>query len=320
MFGYLRFFLALLVVVSHLGIRFWGLNPGVFAVVIFYILAGYVLAHLYFEIIPDKKNKILLFYKERILRIFPLYLYILFLTILFLLITDFANPHFTLKNTMANLTIIPLNYYMYFDFAVLEDPHWWLIPPAWSLGTELQAYFVLALLFLLKKRYRFFIVGVSFFIYTLANFSVIHADYFGYRLLAGVLFIFYMGVAFQRKEYGFLLLLYVSLSVLGIIDLFTTFNTAYAKETLLGTLVGFPIFVYFAKTQVRLPYNALFGTLSYGLFLAHFLIIWITTYLGWSFSSKIYEVLTVIFLATFVAYTGTISVERYVKRYRMFKK
>jgi len=321
MFGYLRFFLAFVVMLSHLDVRFYGMNPGVSAVVVFYILAGYVVSHLYHDILPDGKYKLFYFLKDRILRIFPLYLYILFLTILFLLITDFANPHFTLKNTMANLTIIPLNYYMYFDFAVLEDPHWWLIPPAWSLGTELQAYLVLALFFFLKKRYRFFIVGISLCIYILANFSLIESDYYGYRLLVGVLFIFYMGMAFQKQEYKFLLFLYFSLFILYMLNLFfTTFNAIYAKETLLGILVGFPILAFFAKRQYSLPYNALLGSLSYGLFLAHFLAIWIVTYLEWNFSSKIYEVLTILTIAIFLAYTGVISVERYTKRYRMFKK
>ena len=47
MFGYIRFALAFLVMLSHIGVRVYGLNPGVMAVVIFYILAGYVVSHLF---------------------------------------------------------------------------------------------------------------------------------------------------------------------------------------------------------------------------------------------------------------------------------
>lgn len=49
MTGYIRFFLAFLVLISHLGIRFKGMNEGVFAVVIFYILAGHVVTKLFLE-------------------------------------------------------------------------------------------------------------------------------------------------------------------------------------------------------------------------------------------------------------------------------
>lgn len=53
MFGYLRFTLAFLVLLSHVGVTFYTLNPGVIAVVIFYILAGYVVSHLYKDIFPE---------------------------------------------------------------------------------------------------------------------------------------------------------------------------------------------------------------------------------------------------------------------------
>ena len=42
MFGYIRFILAYFVLLSHVGIGLAGKNIGVFAVVIFYILAGLV--------------------------------------------------------------------------------------------------------------------------------------------------------------------------------------------------------------------------------------------------------------------------------------
>ncbi len=154
MFGYLRFILSILVMLSHLGVRFYGLNIGVVAVVIFYILAGYVVANLYLNIF-QKKSKIYnpkfsftsykFFLLNRINRIFPLYIFIALLTTIFLLVSGYGNPHFTLFNIFTNVTIIPLNFYMWIDNSILTEPKWWLIPPAWSLGTELQAYILLPL-------------------------------------------------------------------------------------------------------------------------------------------------------------------------------
>lgn len=80
MTGYIRFFLAFLVLISHLGIRFKGMNEGVFAVVIFYILAGHVVTKLFLEKIKsnDIIKRLKIFYIERFLRIFPRYVSIFF--------------------------------------------------------------------------------------------------------------------------------------------------------------------------------------------------------------------------------------------------
>jgi len=70
MTGLLRLFLAILVLISHLGLYFFGLNEGVFAVVIFYILAGHVVTFLFTK---RFKNDVKNFYRDRFLRIFPVY-------------------------------------------------------------------------------------------------------------------------------------------------------------------------------------------------------------------------------------------------------
>jgi len=67
MHGTLRFLLAIAVALSHLGVTLYGYNPGVVAVVIFYMLAGMVSYKLITTIYP---NQPLLYYKDRVKRIF----------------------------------------------------------------------------------------------------------------------------------------------------------------------------------------------------------------------------------------------------------
>ena len=56
MFGYFRFFLATLVLLSHVGMNLNGFNPGVAAVVSFYMLAGYVVCKLLTKIfLPESQ-------------------------------------------------------------------------------------------------------------------------------------------------------------------------------------------------------------------------------------------------------------------------
>jgi len=309
MFGYLRLILSILVLLSHLDIRFYGLNQGVIAVVIFYILAGFVVSHLYTNIFMDYK----LFIKDRIRRIFPLYLFITILTILFITTTHFGSPHFTIFNIFSNLTIIPLNFYMLLDNAILTEPKWWLVPPAWSLGTELQAYLLLPFAIIYPKV-RYIFITISFFIYMVANLNIIHPDYFGYRLIVGVMFIFLVGTSLQKvasktqTKFDILFLFAVWFTTLIFISTLIYFGfeiKAYAKETTIGLIFGIPIIYTLSISNIKLPFNTILGSLSYGIFLSHFLSIWIVEYL----SISKYKIESVLGISLLVALVG-ISLEK----------
>lgn len=327
-FGYLRFFLAFLVMLSHTGVKFFTLNPGVVAVVIFYLLAGFVVSHIYTDILPETKYKLLYFYKDRILRIFPLYLYVLLLSILFVSVTSYGNPHFSFTKMLYNVTIVPLNYYMYIDSTILSNPQWCLIPPAWSLGAELQAYILLSLFFIFKKNTLFF-VGISFIIYIVANFSLINPDYFGYRLLAGVFFIFFTGAAIHKisaknaKGFERYFPLFIWLSVLFFVPVFylsNSFSPTYTRETFLGLLIGIPLLFFMAHTRIKLPLNALLGSLSYGVFLSHFLALWFLDFIAFPKHNFLLYILALTTLSLLVAYTGVTIVEERVDKIRELKK
>lgn len=320
MFGYLRLLLASLVVLSHLNITFWGLNPGVFAVVMFYILAGYVVSHLYSNILSNSKTKIIDFYIDRIKRIFPLYLYVISLTIFFLLISSFGEADFSIQKMINNLTIIPLNFYMIIDSTILTNPSWNLIPPAWSLGTELQAYLILPFA-LIYHRLKQTLAILSFIIYILANFSIIHPDYFGYRLIFGVLFIFLLGSSLQKiatdnqtqTNFDKLFILIIWFSILLFIPLSIYFgmdSPTYTKETSLGLVIGIPLIYIFSKSKVKLPFNHFFGALSYGIFLSHFLAIWIVKHLSSTPIEQPKYILIIMSISLLVAYIGVKYLEK----------
>lgn len=320
MFGYLRLFLAFLVLISHTAVRFEGMNPGVSAVVVFYILAGYVVSHLYTQVIPDGSYKVLRFYQNRIIRIFPLYLYVAGLTVLFLLTTSFGSPRFTVFNIFANLTVIPLNYYMAADSTVLSDPSWCLIPPAWSLGTELQAYLLLPLALVLP-RFGLALAAVSFGVYVTANLSLIHPDYFGYRLLPGVFFIFLIGSAIQKSsdaskagrfDHLFPWVVWGAVALLAVLFYLTgSFSPTYTRETFIGLLVGIPLVYLFSRSRLRLPFNNFLGSLSYGIFLTHFLAMWILEhYAGMMQSQSWMYIFLVTMISVAVSSLGVVVIEK----------
>ncbi len=325
MFGYLRFILAFFVLISHVDVRFFGLNPGVVAVVVFYILAGHVVARLWRDIIPGGRGKILRFYTDRLLRIFPLYLFVAFLTLLFLIATDYGQPQISLFKLLGNLVVIPLNFYMVMDTTILTTPNWCLIPPAWSLGAELQAYLVLPLVFACP-RLKLLLVAGSLGIYLAASFSIIHPDYFGYRLVPGVFFIFALGCAlestrkenhYSRFDMVFPWAIWGGIGSLGILLLaLKMFGGGYTRETFIGLLAGIPVVYALGRSSLRLPGNALMGGLSYGVFLSHFPVIWWLDYTGYVQPASVAYVPAVTLGALGVAGLGMILVERPVEGVR----
>jgi len=327
MFGYLRFILAFMVLVSHVGVRVAGLNPGVIAVVVFYLLAGYVVAGLWQEVIPPGPGKLFRFFRDRILRIMPLYLYVCLLTLAFLALTGYGNPEFDFFRLTGNFLVIPLNYYMVLDTTVLADPAWCLIPPAWSLGAELQAYILLPWA-LSEKWVKYLLAGLSFMVYMLANFSVLHPDYFGYRLIAGVFFIFLAGASIRlcrndrtRKKFDFWFPrgLWFVIAMLGMVFMkYGLFSPAYTKETFIGLLAGMPLVVAGAGTKIRLPLNRLLGGLSYGIFLSHFLVVWWLDYTGLVGEGSWAYISAVTLGSLVIAWIGVWLVERPVAKVRCF--
>ena len=321
MIGYIRLSLAVAVLLSHVGVTINGLNPGVISVVIFYMLAGGVVAHIYNDVLPEGRDKLFRFYKDRCLRIFPLYFYTVFLTLTFLLITSYGTPRFSLLALFNNALIIPINYYMVIESTILTQPAWNLIPPAWSLGTELQAYILLP--FALKyKRFRITIVMASLLIYMAANLSYIHTDYFGYRLLPGVLFMFILGAKLREKSkntsywFSIGLLVIASITYLGIMYQ-QVLPHAYAQETLIGLIIGIPLLTIANDINIKIPYNKQAGALSYGVFLTHFLAIWLIDYCQLMVPSGLTYYLAVFALAVLIAKPGISLIERRVSKARM---
>lgn len=283
MLGYIRLLLATVVLLSHVDVRIYGLNPGVIAVVMFYMLAGVVVTHLWHEVIADGPGKLWRFYRDRLRRITPLYFYATLLVLLFLLSTGYGDPHYKPFALLNNVLIIPLNYYMYLDSTVMSAPAWNLIPQAWSLGAELQAYLVLPLA-LIYSRIRLLLFGLSFAVYIAANLTYINADYYGYRLLPGVLYVFLIGSYLKESQAGrhkitLPLLFFVALSLVYLLfEWAGLFPKAYMKETLIGMLIGIPLITAAYLSPIKLPYNRFMGSLSYGIFLTHFLVIWLLDY------------------------------------------
>ena len=286
MLGTLRLILALAVALSHADFRIAGLNPGVIAVTGFYLVSGYVMTGLLQRHYPDARHAGG-FYLDRGLRLMPQYLFYLLLALVWFLADLSPAPaasqaYFLSRmpdavDLLNNLAVIPLNYFMWNG-----ADRYTLIPPAWSLGAEMQFY-LLAPFVLLWPRRLLGLGLLGFGVYLLAVFGQVNSDWFGYRLLPGVLTFFLLGALLRhlhqhtRHRAALALVAAVvlgSLLIGALARAHGSLNQPYNQETLLGLILIFPLLHGLAR-RPRRGWDEHAGDLSYGLFLNHFLILWV---------------------------------------------
>jgi peptidoglycan/LPS O-acetylase OafA/YrhL len=279
--GLLRFLLAALVAISHTGIQILGYNPGVVAVISFFLLSGYVMTQLlrkhYLQ--PFRLRH---FYLDRAARLFPQYLFYFVLASLLLWqgeVHSIFTHQLTPTKWLLNLPILPLGFYMLGLEGAL------VIPQAWSLGLEMCFYLCIPWLLRLPHSGRHALAAASLLVFLAAFIGLLDTDLFGYRLLPGTLFMFLAGAAFaenhtsaRRYLQGVFLLTLVLLAVLALNP--ALHQRPYNKEVLLGLALGLPMLAWL-KNRPFSRLDAWLGDLSYGVFLNHFIVIWwLQTYHG----------------------------------------
>lgn len=278
MLGTYRLALALLVASSHVGVTVAGLNPGVMAVVGFYLVSGYVMTGLIRRHYSRARN-VGGFYVDRALRLFPHYLAVAGITLAWYLVhrtpTEYLRLAPDTRRLLENLAVVPLNFYMFNGSDAFT-----LIPPAWSLGAEIQFYLVIP--FILLARGRVPALVLSLLVFAAASVGFLHTEWYGYRLLPGILFVFLLGSwlydidargdarARRRLVIGVLTATAAMALALAALDATTR---PYNRELLLGLALGTFALAMLGHRRRQRADDAL-GNLSYGVFLNHFLVLW----------------------------------------------
>lgn len=309
--GLFRLFLAMLVVLGHMDINVPGLHIAVSAVVVFYILSGHVVSKLWRES-PELsiQNRAIWFYKDRALRIFPLYLTVMaFSSILWMLGAKsiFLSGSHSAVVWLSNILVVPLNYYM---FSGLDS--FALVPPAWSLGAELQFYLLIPLL-LTFRNVAIALAAASFVCYLMAQVGLLNADYYGYRLLAGVGFIFLLGVLVDRKDLASRICLWsvwVASVAYSAFMVISGRYVAFNLDVALGLAVGLPLlqmFLKFPRSGFLKLLQRRAGEISYGVFLFHFPVMWLLQLFGFEGKST---AVFVVLISGFFAWVAHSLIER----------
>lgn len=144
MFGTLRYILACLVVVAHVGplpLK----HMGYYAVLCFFCLSGYILSRAYVRDYEKTDHGYVRYYANRLLRVFPTYLMTLAVTVALVATAPETARYIHPLSQMPGSTgvwlanIVPVNAHTLTGYL----PQAMLIPPAWSLGVELVYWLLL---------------------------------------------------------------------------------------------------------------------------------------------------------------------------------
>jgi len=307
MFGTLRFFLATLVALSHAGVTLMGkYHLGVPAVVVFYILSGFVvtgMVHSWADAIqraasgsvsrvnwttrpPSWRRFARRFWAERVVRLYPPYAIALLLGLVAWsagVASGFLSKDTWWGQWVANITVLPLAFAPF----VSSLNGLQLVPPAWSLGVE-GMFYLLAPWLVLSPRALWGAALLSLVwqmaVHGAAPWLGQWSDALGYRLFPAALLYFVMGAAVwlafarDRRWWALPLLGFVAQSALLIVDgVRGLWGQPFLLETSLGAVVGAPLVVALAQIPRR-RWDARLGQLSYPIFLSHFPVLWL---LGW---------------------------------------
>ena len=281
MFGIFRFLLATLVVINHIGILFWGVNPGPVAVIGFYIISGYVISYILDYRI--KGNIFKSFYAERFFRIYPQFFFHLIVSVIFILLTGhtigMTETLPDVKSILANLLLFPLQFKAFssYLYSILY------VPTSWSLSLEVSFYLVAP--FILKSRFLDGVAAISFTIFLLAILGFLppseHA--YSYATIFGTLHFFILGAWLQRNQTR-KIVLWVAAMILSVLatTVWASWRPPHVDEVIIGGLFGILIIKYLANYKNRhlRSIDDFFGRLSYPVFLNHFVFIWSFEWLG----------------------------------------
>ena len=171
------------------------------------------------------------------------------------------------------------------------------------------------------------LAGASFLVFILAVTAALEPDYFGYRLMPGVFFMFVIGTClykstrvpdqadtFDRIFPVFCFL--VAVFCLPLMGFLGSIKRGLVLEVFLGLLLGIPIINYLSRNSLRLPFDRLLGDLSYGVFISHFLSMWVLTYLFQLQASSFWGAAAIFLFAVAISLVGTFILERPLFKYR----
>jgi len=308
MFGILRFFLALTVVVYHMGYHPMGLYIGVSAVMVFYMISGYVISALYSSRFISIKNA-RHFYIERFIRIAPQYYFYLAIALL-LFYKDIYMFSSTGINAISNVALIPLGFSEIFSSLHLFA----IIPPTFSLANEFLLYLISPIILVFPVA-ALIVLSLSLGVFILASHGLILMPDTYFFVFPGPLIFFLLGHFIRKSDWKCLVVTVIVLTLNFSHLAYTQLAASgYINEIYLGLYSGVFLLLLLRNRKPRLIDNWL-GAVSYGCFLSHMLLHIVLSHY-WKASSPLLYNFVLIFLSVACGCLSFLLIEWPTIKYR----
>ncbi len=322
------------VVIYHLKIEILNytlFTGGYLGVDIFFLISGYLITSILFLNSNDKQFEYTKFLKKRFLRIFPTYIILIFVTLIFGFIVLTQNQLVELANSaFASILFISNIHYWnvlndYF-FTNIDNKNSLALLHTWSLSIEIQYYFFISLIFILIKKINLnpkiflIIIGILSFLITLVLSSIEpQINFFGFQsrlweFILGSLIFFYKDKINIKINHILKYIIYL---------IIFTF-VVQLKETT-PSLITFIFLIFVSililnknklKENIDDKFFNFFGLISYSLYIWHYPIISFSELIF--FEINILAKLFIFLLSVFISFISFKLIEKKLN-YNSFK-
>ena len=333
----LRFFLAILVVISHIpefsanrGFPYYNSMPlfhkGTEAVYMFFSLSGFlIIRNLYLEKFKTGAISLKDFYRRRILRIFPLYYSVLIFGLIYY---NFLLPElgFAVEQRQYSLLQGAILGGTFFSNVLANSRPGGILEILWSIGIEEQFYLFVAPLFLLipSKRIVYFLLFFTvcyFIIYNIEDIDFFRKYkllfyYFSMSGIIAVLSIKFPDFKVKSAVKGLIFFLFI---LYFVTDIFAAGTSELTYQLI--SMILFSVLIFcFVQTPYRFLENSrlkYLGKISYGIYMLHAIVMHFVGLIFMNLHSEILDHHPAIFILIFnlLTLTLTIFVSHFSYRY-----
>jgi peptidoglycan/LPS O-acetylase OafA/YrhL len=316
--GFYRYFLALGVLVSHVGGGNWVIART--AVFCFYFVSGFLICRVLDTSYRGGVVRLAAFYCNRALRLLPLYLFIVLVTVAVFTIRgsssfvrgdgSMVSPLYIEGYSLRFTDLLPLPVFDHSaPIPMLAGAGLAVMPQGWSIGVEVAFYVIAPVLVLLSRRTIWPLVVLSLAataIFLFASFATNEPNYldnFIYRNAYTSAFMFFWGAVIYvlARDTGFRIpfalgapivaagfYYYYALATTG--PPFATSDVSH-DAFIFNILLGIPLSAVVCLTAVPAwlrPWESRIGDLSYGIYLNHLMVAGLLLWLAQAVGSEVF--------------------------------
>ena len=334
----LRSISVFLILLFHLNISYFKL--GYLAVDIFFVISGFIFSKIIFTDLNNKNFSILNYSKQRIKRLFPgLIILLFFVTIISWLLLPPAELSYY-GQSLFSVSLFVSNVYFYIVNNDYFSPNSYSLLHLWSLSLELQFYVLYPLLILFINRFytlkkNFHLIFFLLFIISFClNYFYSYDKKLIFYLLPSRLWEFLLGYFIflllnnKNKDNFFKENFYLSLiSLLFIIYLLFGKIEFIKNQIFIVSLTTIIFYISYNKknifnTLLVNPFNQYIAKYSYTIFLVHYPIIYFFEYFGYylkNFKIILIVILVIAISTILVSYLQNIFFKIKKSRHNLFK-